>query len=56
VTEGNNRFTYAAIFCAIAALFGTVTTIAPRLLEIVKARRHPEEDGEKNESGKTTPA
>jgi hypothetical protein len=67
VTAGNNRFTYAAIFCAIAALIGTTITIAPRFLEIVRGqmdkRRNSLGEAEdevgqagRSKSGRTTPA
>lgn len=55
VTAGGNKFTYAAIFCAIAALSGTSITVAPKLLDTVRARRHVEEEAD-DKSGKTTPA
>jgi len=56
VTQGNNRFTYAAIFCAIAALIGTIITIAPKLSDVINARRSQEDDGGDSKSEKSTPA
>jgi hypothetical protein len=60
VTQGDNTFTYAAIFCAIAALIGTVITIAPRILQIIHLRSGPKshemEDNKADRSGRTTPA
>lgn len=60
VTQGNNTFTYAAIFCAIAALIGTAITIAPRILEIVQLRSASKsqeiEEHKADKSGRTTPA
>jgi predicted membrane-bound spermidine synthase len=65
VTAGNDRFTYAAIFCALSALIGTLITIGPPLVDKIQQRtRKSNVAGEQEESdqaggsksGRTTPA
>lgn len=49
VTASGNTFTYAAVFCAIAALIGTTITIGPRLLERIESIRS--QDGKNGDGG-----
>lgn len=38
VTASDDKFTYAAVFCAVAALMGTLITIGPRIMDQVNTR------------------
>jgi hypothetical protein len=33
----NNKFTYAGIFCGVSFLVGSLLTIAPRAIEVVRS-------------------
>lgn len=51
VTASDDKFTYAAVFCALSALIGTTITIAPRILSRLDGRAATQTTGK---GGQTT--
>lgn len=50
VSAGNNKFTYAGIFCGLTAFIGTTIAISPRIWEIALGLRDRSRDRRKRSS------